>query len=100
MKAATPAKLRNGDWGARVTGPAEAGDSIRVTTKGGKSWTCIVHKVVWSGDGATLVSTRKKPDTCYVGGRHYKREAGYCYYPCPVTKRVCSPENGLCHDCQ
>jgi hypothetical protein len=58
MKNATPTKLRNGDWGARVEGVAAEGDQIKVTAKSGKSWTAIVAHVFWSGDGASVVAVR------------------------------------------
>jgi len=100
MTTATPTKLRNGDWGARVSGSVRPGDAVQISTKAGKSWTAIVDRVVWTGNGVSIVATRSKPKTCCVDGRHYKRESGYCYYPCPVTGLVCSPENGPCHDCE
>ena len=100
MVTATPTKLNNGDWGAKVSGTIKVGDTIRITTKAGKTWTSVVSKVVWSGSGAAIVATSKKPSTCRVAGKSYKRESGYCYYPCPVSGRVCSPENGKCHDCE
>lgn len=55
---ATPAKLRNGSWGARVRSErVRAGDAITITAKSGKSWTTTVSKVVWSGDGVSLCAT-------------------------------------------
>ena len=45
IKAATPAKLKNGSWGARVKGAASQGDEIQITTQSGKSWTAIVSQV-------------------------------------------------------
>ena len=55
---ASPIKLRSGEWGARVQGSAVEGASIKVTTRAGKSWQAFVSKVVWSGSGITIVSTR------------------------------------------
>lgn len=69
IKAATPAKLRDGSWGARVKGDAKKGDEIQITTQGGKSWTAVVETVVWSGDGITLVKTAKKEEPLSVDGR-------------------------------
>lgn len=57
--AATPTKLRNGDWGARVTGAVSSGDTITITTKSGKSWTATVDRVFWTNGDVTIVSTRK-----------------------------------------
>ena len=55
---ASPIRLRSGEWGARVQGSAVEGASIKVTTRAGKSWQAFVSKVVWSGSGITIVSTR------------------------------------------
>jgi hypothetical protein len=54
---ATPAKLRNGSWGARIEAPVKAGDTITITTRGGKSWQARVTKILWTGDGASIVAT-------------------------------------------
>jgi hypothetical protein len=104
---ASPTKLKSGAWGARVKSDSvEKGDPIKVTTKSGKSWTTYVSRVVWSGNGVSIVSTSKtglgytpavRNARGYVVERgHYD---GYCGYPCPVTGRKCCPKNGPCHDC-
>jgi hypothetical protein len=54
---ATPAKLRSGEWGARVHGPAKPGDEIEVRTKSGKSWTAVVDRVVWTDGQVSLCAT-------------------------------------------
>jgi hypothetical protein len=59
IKDATPAKLRNGCWGARVQDEnITAGDVVTVTTKNGKSWKSVIVKVLWRGEGVSLCSTR------------------------------------------
>jgi hypothetical protein len=60
MTLATPAKLRNGSWGARVHGAVREGDTIEIRTKAGKSWQARVRRVVWSGQGVSLVSTARE----------------------------------------
>lgn len=54
---ATPAKLRNGTWGARVTDPVAVGQTITIKTKAGKTWQAKVTKIVWGGSDAALVAT-------------------------------------------
>jgi len=54
---ATPKKLKDGTWGARVQGAVEPGDTITITTRAGKSWDAIVDRVLWSDEQAMLVST-------------------------------------------
>jgi hypothetical protein len=57
---ASPTKLKNGSWGARVKSDSvKEGDPLKVTTKSGKSWTTYVSRVVWAGNGVTIVSTSK-----------------------------------------
>ena len=58
MHAATPIKLKNGDWGAKVTAKVLSGEFLQVTTKSGKRWKAEVAKVVWQGADAAIVATR------------------------------------------
>ena len=65
---ATPAKLRNGTWGARVNAPrhdVDEDDQLTVTTRAGKTWTAWVDRVIWGNDEITLVSTRRNQLTGY-----------------------------------
>lgn len=65
---ASPTKLRSGEWGAKVqTADIHEGQAIEITTKGGKSWTATVTKVVWRGDGVAIVATgqRARPADAY-----------------------------------
>ncbi len=72
---ATPTKLRSGDWGARVDGPAEPGQTIRIQAKSGKSWTATVERVIWTGQGVSIVSTRSTDSAGYSirSGESYRR---------------------------
>jgi len=108
IKAASPTKLRDGSWGAKVQGSVSVGETIKITTKAGKSWTASVAQVVWTGSGVSLVATASSGSKSgytpavrnsrgYVAQRgHYD---GYCGYNCPVSGRKCCPANGPCHDC-
>ena len=55
--AASPAKLRDGSWGARVRGQVAQGDVITIRTAAGKEWQARVRSVVWSGEGVTICAT-------------------------------------------
>lgn len=68
---ATPAKLRDGSWGARVQGRASVGDRITITTRSGKSWDATVSRVLWTGDGASIVATATR-----TGGREHRGSRG------------------------
>lgn len=103
---ASPIKLRNGDWGARVDGRPAPGNTLTIRAKSGKTWESVVESVVWTGDGVSIVSLRRRDDYVpaqrnsrgYVTDRGHHR--GYCGYPCPVTGKICNPKNGPCHDCE
>lgn len=108
---ATPKKLRDGNWGARVGSESvQVGDVIKITTRSGKSWLTTVSKVVWAGEGISIVATAssKSRHSNYVpatrNARGYVEQRGhyhgYCGYPCPVTGKKCCPANGPCHDCR
>lgn len=56
-KAGTPAKLRDGSWGARVEGEVAVGDEIQIRSKGGKEWTARVTLTIWTGPGVTICAT-------------------------------------------
>jgi hypothetical protein len=56
-KQATPSKLRDGSWGARVAGSVAVGDVVTITTKAGKSWDATVSRVLWSDGSVALVAT-------------------------------------------
>lgn len=59
---ASPAKLRDGTWGARALTPeVSEGDTLRVMSKSGKTWEAIVDRVLVRFDDGALVRTRK-PD--------------------------------------
>jgi hypothetical protein len=53
----TPTKLKSGAWGARVEGPIMAGEVILVVTRSGKSWPALVTRIVWQGEGVSVVET-------------------------------------------
>jgi hypothetical protein len=54
---ASPAKLRDGSWGARVSGAVSIGDVVTITTKAGKSWDATVTRVVWTDGTAAICAT-------------------------------------------
>lgn len=104
MTTASPTKLRDGSWGARVPGVAQQGQAIHIQTRAGKSWDAEVSRVLWTGsdrEGQTvsLCSTRT-PQRSSGGYSRSMHDSGYCGYPCPVTGRKCCPANGPCHDCE
>ena len=99
---ATPAKLRDGSWGARVPGKPAVGTAITVRTRSGKSWEAEVRRVLWSGtdrqtgDVVSLCATATATGS-RSSSRTYTQEC--CWGPCPVSGRKCTPSDP-CHDCQ
>lgn len=88
MIQATPTKLRSGDWGAKVHGHVHEGDTIQITTRAGKSWSAVVAKVVWPGDGVAIVATQSSSN----GHRHHRRD------PDAYVCRVCGHDGDTCAD--
>lgn len=104
MTTASPTKLRNGSWGARVPGTVRQGQTITIRTRAGKQWAAEVSRVLWtgadrSGQTVSLCATRSldRPRGTW-GGRAW--DAEYCGGICPVGGFRCSPRNGPCHDCE
>jgi len=54
-------KLRNGDWGLRVTKPVAAGDVVLAKTKANVYSNQTVGEVLWNGDGVWLCTIGEKP---------------------------------------
>lgn len=52
----TYTKLRDGSWGLRISGSAQAGQTISVTKKSGDSKTETVGRILWTGNGITLAT--------------------------------------------
>lgn len=95
---ATPAKLRDGSWGARVAGKARAGDLIWVKARNGKEWQARVTKVVWSGEGVTLVATEsvdRKPARRERMGSGHGRTVSIASYSDYCTDNA----SCRCYDC-
>src|SRR5690554_2743783 len=101
---ATFTKLRSGEWGIRVVGKVEAGDTVLVKKKSGDVETKTIDRVIWHGNGVSICAIRggayRSRGRAYGsrGSRYYGSQ--YCGYPCPVTGLKCCPENGPCHDCE
>lgn len=60
---ASPTKLRDGSWGARVRGYPAQGDTIQITTKAGKTWTATAKKVLWTDGAVSIVATSSNDGT-------------------------------------
>lgn len=55
-----PRRLRNGDWGVMVQSEGVApGDSVRVVRRLGDQFTTVVTRVLWSGDGKSLIKGQR-----------------------------------------
>lgn len=52
----TYTKLHSGEWGVRINGAANVGDTVTVTTRAGATKTERIAKVIWTGNGVTLAA--------------------------------------------
>ena len=50
------------------------GQQIQITAKSGKSWTATVERVIWSGNGVSIVATKSYPDDRSAGRRDERRQ--------------------------
>lgn len=93
MIMARPKKLRSGAWGAIVEGKVTTGQEVKIVTKAGKSWIARVERIVWSGDGVTIVATesRKRRSSCGC--------TGYCCERRCMCGPECSCRGGPIFDC-
>ena len=105
---ATPAKLRDGSWGARVLAPSapETGARIKVQARSGKTWAALVAHVLWSGedrDGRPvhLCATARVSDDV-MPRRSSRRASGGRCREChgPITHAPhCRAQAGYCGSC-
>lgn len=100
MYNASPVKLRSGAWGARVASTSvRRGDSIRITTRSGKSWTATVAKVVWSGSGVAICATEDEASNDTYTPRRGRSGAGSAA-SVPGYSSYCTDRPGCgCYDC-
>ena len=58
--AATPTKLRSGEWGAKIVGYVEKGEELtcQVSTRAGKTWVGE-YKVIWTNGEIGLMAQIK-----------------------------------------
>lgn len=93
---ASPYKLRSGEWGARVYGAPQEGQTILITAKSGKSWNARVKTVLWKDQKASLValepreSRRRSGSSCHTDGN--------CSSLCPMSS-ACPCYHGGWFDC-
>ena len=94
---ASPAKLRDGSWGARVQGAVAVGDTVTITTKAGKSWSARVSQVVWSGEGVTLCATSSLDRPAASSARQAPRGR---WTGCRCGSREDNPRDSDCASCR
>lgn len=97
---ATPTKLRSGEWGAKVPGRPQPGDEIIIVARSGKRWDAVVERVLWSGDGVSIVATRNAGDRrAATRGRRPAttgRRCTCCGRAIRSESQRCTAEDGLC----
>ncbi len=86
---ATPAKLRDGRWGAWVRGRAAAGDELLITAKSGATWRAHVQEVLFRKKEGSLVILFQK--TKRWEGKPVEREP---LEPMPKQRYSLGPPQG------
>jgi hypothetical protein len=95
---ATPKKLKNGRWGATVHGAVQAGDTVTITTRAGKSWEARVDRVLWTDGAVSICATTgsdrnsgRQGGECNCGGSDDLMSMGYGHM---AGQRIRCPECG------
>ena len=96
MTNASPTKLRSGNWGARVAGTVCTGEQIRITTRAGKSWAAVVDKIVWTGNGVSIVATSSTDTAGATTQPRTRRE----WTGCPCGSLEDFPRSSDCWTCR
>lgn len=105
----TYTKLNNGNWGVRVDGKAEAGQTVSVRTKAGELKQETIERVLWTGADK---QTGRTVSLCAIaqrgggysrgrssGGRGYS-SAGGSAASVPGYSSYCTGRSGCgCYDC-
>lgn len=75
---ATPAKLRDGSWGATCKVAVAVGDTVQITTLAGKTWAAKVTAVHGTTVHGTLVSTQSTDRAPTTARRAYHADREDC----------------------
>lgn len=110
---ASPARLRDGSWGARIVGAAPApGAVVTIKTASGKTWDATVTAIVWSGkdtktgEPVALCSTASEPRATSRRDPVARQAAAATRAMGRRACRECGGEiqswcrGGICHDCE
>ncbi len=80
---ANPCKLRNGNWGAKTAEPVEAGDTVQVVTRAGKTWRADITTVVWT-DGTVCICETASQGSAPAAGKSAVPKKPAADSPAPV----------------
>lgn len=93
---AFPRKLYSGAWGARVVGRVEIGATIRITTRGGKSWLARVTTIEHDDGGEMTVQAESLEPKPVRKGRG--RSGGSSYSRFSSGAESYQNNDGRCED--
>jgi len=104
---ASPAKLRDGSWGARVAGTVTTGTILTITTAAGKSWQATVERVIWTDGQVSIVATASRPSSAHghgsyptIGARMAERQRSTGWTGCRCGSIEGNPRDSDCRQCQ
>ena len=99
---ASPTKLQSGAWGAKVQSETvQAGDTVTITTRAGKSWDATISKVLWTGDGVSICATESNGSSSSRPrrrGRSCACDDDCCASGCRCDSH-CNCQGGPIYDC-
>lgn len=106
---ATYTKLKSGNWGVRIEGAAQAGQTITVTKRDGSTKSETIERVVWSGNGVSLCAIRQSHYSCStarygsystIGQRQNERMRRTGWTGCSCGSIEGRPRSSDCASCQ
>jgi hypothetical protein len=102
MTIATWTKLKNGDWGLRISGgaPVRPGMTVVAVSRDGRKSDVAVSRVVWSGNGVTIAAVRGQGEGRSQGHEQHRRSGGWgrCE-ACGHSAHECADLDCACRTC-
>jgi hypothetical protein len=92
---ASPVKLSDGTWGARVPGIVFVGQNITIETRAGKKWTACVAKIISKNSDGAIVQTKSATEK--KSGQSSRSNCGY--WLCPACEEENSHSRSSCWEC-
>ena len=83
---ANPCKLRNGNWGAKTAEPVEAGNTVQIVTRAGKTWRAEVTTVVWTDGTVCICETASQASGQSADRKQPQKQRGQAKKPAAKSR--------------